>query len=107
MEAIDIAHRDRAADRGTEAATGHPPNGLPRGTDDRRILPRRRAPIGPDADAPAARALGPLARYHHAAQKPALDSPPPADRPSPPSVTRRRPSVDILATKTQPPLYTR
>src|SRR6266481_1355380 len=90
MEAIDITHRDRAADRGTEAATGHSPDGLPRGTDDRRVLARRCPPIGLDADAPARRSLGQLAQYDRGAEKPAFGSAPPADRPREPGLDRGR-----------------
>src|SRR5438132_14082076 len=96
MEAIDIAHRDRTTDRGTEAAPGHPPDGLPRGTDDRRVLARRRSPIGPDADASAGGALGQLAQYDRGPGKPALSPPPAADRPAEPGLDRGRRLVDIV-----------
>src|SRR6266851_7841702 len=104
MEAIDMAHRDRTADRGTEAAAGHPPNRLGGVADDRRVLARRRTPVRPDADAPARSTLGQLAQNDRGSGKAAVGPPPPADRPGQPGLDRGRRLVDIVAVEAEPGL---
>src|SRR5882762_3172310 len=78
---IDIAHRDRPADRGAEPAAGHPADRFAGGIDDRGALARRGAAVRTDADAAPARPLGELAQHCRGAGKAALGAAPLADRP--------------------------
>src|SRR5262249_45900744 len=60
MRRIDIAHRDRRADRRAEAAAGYRADAIAGGIGDDRALACWRAPVGPDADALARDAFGEL-----------------------------------------------
>src|SRR6516165_5288072 len=104
MAAIDITHRDGAADRRAEAAARHSPNRHPGGVDDRGILACRRASVRPDADADARRPFSELAQYDFGAGKPALGTPPLADGPGEGDLDRARRLVDVVPIEAEPGL---
>src|SRR6266851_2612663 len=81
MSAIDITHRDRATDRGAEAAAGYLADLVARGVDDRGLFARRRAPIRPDSDALAGRFSCEFAQDNGDAGKAPFGDPPFSDRP--------------------------
>src|SRR5579863_8530486 len=62
LRRVDVAHRDRRANRGAEAAARHLSDWVAFWVEDRRAFARRGAAVGADADAPAAGSRSELAQ---------------------------------------------
>src|SRR5580704_4512192 len=97
----DVAHCDRPADRGAEAAAGYFPQCAPCVIDNLGVLARRRAPVQTDADALAARPLDELAQYRGGTGEAAFGAAPLPDRPSEIGFDRGRGFVDVMPIKAE------
>src|SRR5579864_5635448 len=101
MPALDIAHRDRPADRGPKAAARHPADRVAGGIEDRRALARRRAPVRAQPDAAPPRPRRERAQYPFSAGEATLGAAPLADRPGKTGLDRIGRLVDVVAVEAE------
>src|SRR6202011_5812546 len=100
--ALDVPHGDRRAEARAKAARGDRADRRAVARFDLRAFARRHAPLGPQSDAQAARAVAQLGE--HALGRPGAALPAPAllDRPGEAGFDRRGAGVDVVAVEAQP-----
>ena len=92
----DVAHRNRAADGGAEAAAGDLADDVAGLVRDRRVLARGRLTIGTEADAAARGAVHDLAQNHVGTGEAPLGTPATADGPRQRGFDWGRAVVDVV-----------
>src|ERR1043166_647375 len=102
--ALDIAHGDRRSEARAEAARRDRAEDRAVARFDLGTFARRHAPLGPQPDAQAARAVAQFGKHALGARKSAFLAPALLDRPGESGFDRRGAGVDVVAVEAEPRL---